>query len=61
MTLFETAQRCWEGRIGEHETLPRVEQLTQGFSERELRHSIAMLLNDISSYGRLALAGHAKP
>jgi hypothetical protein len=54
--LFEISRDCWEGYVGEHETLPLVERFTEGFSERELRRAIALLLNNFSGYGRQALA-----
>lgn len=56
LPLIETSRRCWDGRVGENETLPLVQQLTEGFTESELKRVIALLLNDISGYGRQALA-----
>ncbi len=52
LPLIDASRRCWEGRIGENEILPMVEQMTASFSERQLKHAIALLLNDISRYGR---------
>ncbi|MGQ0710889.1 MAG: hypothetical protein ACT4NV_14220 [Rhodoferax sp.] len=50
--ILQASRRCWEGRVGENEALPLAQELTAGFSEREFRHTIAMLLNDISRFGR---------
>lgn len=51
LPLINASRNCWEGRIGEKETLPMAEQMTSGFSERQLKHAIALLLNEISRYG----------
>lgn len=56
VALLDTSDRCWQGRVGENETLPLVERFAEGWSERELQFALSMLLNRISIYSRQALA-----
>ena len=56
VALLDTSDRCWQGRVGENETLHLVEQFAEGWSERELQFALSMLLNRISIHSRQALA-----
>ena len=50
--IVASAIRSWEGRVGEYEALPLARTLTEGFTEDELKHTVAILLNEINRFGR---------
>ena len=56
LTLSDISERCWDGRIGEQETLPLVNQITEDFTKGQLQYALARLLNEVSQLGRQALA-----
>ena len=56
LTLSDISEHCWDGRIGERETLPLVNQITEDFTKEQLQYALARLLNEVSQFGRQALA-----